>query len=136
VSFLLDTNVVSEVRKTRPHAGVAAWYETVDGSDLYLSVLVLGEIQQGVTRLRRRDRRQATTYETWLERLQAGFADRILPVSREVALEWGRLSAVDPPPVVDGLMAATARVHGLTFVTRNVVDVARTGAALLNPFDD
>lgn len=63
-------------------------------------------------------------------------ADRILPVTREVALEWGRLSAVDPPPVVDGLMAATARVHGLTFVTRNVADVARTGAALLNPFDD
>ena len=97
MSFLLDTNVVSEIRKPRPRPGVASWFETVDGPDLFLSVLVVGEIQQGITRLRRRDRRQAATYETWLNDLQTGFADRILPVSRVVALEWGRLSAVDPP---------------------------------------
>jgi predicted nucleic acid-binding protein len=136
VSFLLDTNVISEVRKSRPHPGVARWYETVAGTDLYLSVLVVGEIQQGITRLRRRDRRQAATYETWLERLQASFADRLLPVTQEVALEWGRLNAGGPVPVVDGLLAATASVHRLTLVTRNVDDVARTGVALLNPFED
>jgi hypothetical protein len=136
VSFLLDTNIVSEVRKSRPHPGVARWYEAVEGTDLFLSVLVLGEIQQGIHRLRRRDRRQAATYETWLERLRSTFARRILPVTHEIALEWGRLNAGDPLPVVDGLLAATASVHGLTLVTRNVDDVLRTGVAFLNPFQD
>jgi predicted nucleic acid-binding protein len=136
VSFLLDTNVVSEIRKPRPNPGVASWYEGVTGPELFLSVLVVGEIQQGVTRLGRRDRRQAAAYETWLGRLQRTFGDRVLPISQDVALEWGRLNAGDPLPVVDGLLAATARVHDLTLVTRNVADVARTGVALLDPFED
>ena len=136
MSYLLDTNVVSEIRKPRPHARVASWYETVEGRELFLSVLVVGEIQQGVVRLRRRDRRQAATYETWLHGLKSSFADRILPVTRDVALEWGRLNVGDPLPVVDGLLAATANVHRLTLVTRNVGDMARTGVALLNPFED
>lgn len=136
MSFLLDTNVISEIRKSRPHPGLARWYETVKGTELFLSVLVLGEIQQGISRLRRRDRRQAAVYETWLERLHSRFADRILPVTRDVALEWGRLNAGHPLPVVDGLLAATAAVHGLTLVTRNVEDVAQSGVALLNPFED
>ena len=98
--------------------------------------LVVGEIQQGVTRLRRKDPRQAAAYEAWLGKLRHEFAGRVLPVSQEVALEWGRLSAANPPPVIDGLMAATARVHGLTVVTRNVADFEPTGVALLNPFEN
>ena len=135
MSFLLDTNILAELRKPRPHAGVTAWYGSVTGEDLFLSVLVVGEIQQGIVRLQRRDPRQALAYETWLARLRRDFADRILAVTQDVALEWGRLNAGDPPPVVDGLMAATARVHGLTLVTRNVGDFVRTGVAVVNPFE-
>jgi hypothetical protein len=135
VSFLLDTNVLAELRKPRPHPAVAAWYDGVADEELFLSVLAVGEIQQGVARLRRKDPRRAAGYEAWLGKLRREFADRVLPVSQEVALEWGRLSAGDPLPVVDGLMAATARVHRLTVVTRNVADFEPTGVALLNPFE-
>jgi hypothetical protein len=134
VSFLLDTNVVAELRKPRPKASVAAWFESVDGAQLYLSVLVVGEIEQGVTRLRRRDPRQAAVFDAWLGTLRREFADRLLPVDEAVALAWGALSAGDPLPVVDGLLAATAQVHGLTIVTRNVADFERTGVPVLDPF--
>jgi toxin FitB len=134
VSFLLDTNVLAELRKRKPQAAVAEWFESVDGSELYLSVLVLGEIQQGVARLRGRDPRQAAVFDAWLGRLRREFGDRLLPVTEAVALEWGVLNAGDPLPVVDGLLAATARVHGSTMVTRNVADFAGTGVALLDPF--
>ena len=136
MSYLLDTNVLAEIRKPRPQPAVAAWYEEAAADELFLSVLVVGEIQQGVARLRRKDPRQAAAYETWLGKLQREFADRVLPVTQEVALEWGRLSAGNPPPVVDGLIAATALVHGLTVVTRNVADFEPTGVPLLNPFAD
>ena len=135
MSFLLDTNILAELRKPRPHAGVTAWYAGVTGEDMFLSVLVVGEVQQGIVRLQRRDPRQALAYEKWLGRLRREFADRILAVTQDVALEWGRLNAGDPLPVVDGLMAATARVHGLTLVTRNVADFVRTGVAVVNPFE-
>lgn len=135
MSFLLDTNVLAELRKPRPRASVAAWYEGVGDEELFLSVLVVGEIQQGVTRLRRKDPRQAAVYEAWLARLRREFADRVLPVSQDVAVAWGRLAAGDPLPVVDGLLAATALVHGLTMVTRNVADFEPAGVALLDPFE-
>ncbi|HEX5415945.1 MAG TPA: type II toxin-antitoxin system VapC family toxin, partial [Chloroflexota bacterium] len=106
------------------------------GVDLYLSVLVVGEIRQGIERLRRRDPAQAGVFDAWLSQLQREYADHILPVSAGVAEEWGRLNVPDRLPVVDGLLAATAKVHGLTLVTRNIADVARTGVPLLNPFDD
>jgi predicted nucleic acid-binding protein len=134
VSYLLDTNVLAEIRKKAPDPAVSAWYADVDDEDLFLSVLVMGEIRQGVTRLRRKDPRQAAVIEAWLNRLQHEFVDRVLPVSQDVALEWGRLSAGDPLPVVDGLIAATALVHGLTVVTRNVDDFEPTGVPVLNPF--
>jgi predicted nucleic acid-binding protein len=134
VSYLLDTNVISEARKVNGNAVVRDWLATVRGDELYLSVLVLGEIRQGVERLRRRDPRQAEGYESWLATLRRDYSDRILPVSAGVAEEWGRLDVPDPLPTVDGLLAATARERNLTLVTRNTADFARTGVRLLNPF--
>jgi predicted nucleic acid-binding protein len=135
VSFLLDTNVMSEVRKPDGDPNVRTWFASVSAEDLYLSVLVVGEIRQGVERLRRRDAPRADTYEAWLDRLQRDYADRIVPITEEIAQEWGRLNVPDALPVIDGLMAATAKVRGMTFVTRNTADIARTGVRLLNPFD-
>jgi toxin FitB len=135
MSFLLDTNVISEARKPNGHPNVRAWLASVRGLDLYLSVLVVGEIRQGIERLRRRDPTQASVYEAWLARLRQDYADRILPVTADVAEEWGRMNVPDPVPTVDGLMAATAKVKGLIFVTRTTADLARTGVRLLNPFD-
>ena len=133
MSFLLDTNIVSEVRKPAGNANVKAWMASINGSELYLSVLVIGEIRQGIERLRRRDPAQAGVYERWLTTLRRDYADRILPITAAIAEEWGRLNVPNPVPAVDGLMAATAKVMGLTLVTRNTVDVA-SGVSLLNPF--
>jgi len=135
VSFLLDTNVLSEARKPGGDPNVRAWIASVSGSELYLSVLVVGEIRQGIERLRRRDPAQAAVYETWLARLRRDYADRIIPITGDIAEEWGRLNVPDPIPTIDGLMAATARVLDLTFVTRNTADVAQTGVRVLNPFE-
>lgn len=135
MSYLLDTNVVSEARKPRGDANVKAWMASVAGAELYLSVLVVGEIRQGIERLRRRDAEQASVYDTWLAELWRQFPGRILPVSGEVAERWGRMNVPDPLPAVDGLLAATAAVHGLTLVTRNTRHVERTGVRLLNPFE-
>ncbi len=134
MSFLLDTNVVSEIRKKTPDPGVSAWFAAVPATDLFLSALVVGEIRQGIDRLARRDPAQADVFERWLGQLVDVYGDRIIPVTADVAEAWGRLNVPDPLPVVDGLLAATALVHGLTLVTRNVDDVTSTGARLLNPF--
>ncbi len=134
MSFLLDTNVVSELRKRTPDAGVAAWFDSVDSRQLYLSVLTVGEIRQGICRLQRRDRAQAAVFDQWLAGLLRGYSDRVVPITAEVAEEWGRLNVPHPVPVVDGLLAATAKVHDWTLVTRNISDVATTGARLHNPF--
>lgn len=97
-------------------------------------MLAVGEIRRGVERIRRRDARSARVLEAWLRRLVAEHSDRILPIDDAVAEEWGRLNVPDPIPVIDGLMAATARMHGLTLTTRNLKDIKRTGAACVNPF--
>ena len=134
MSFLLDTNVVSEIRKKTPDPGVATWFASVPADQLFLSVLVVGEIRQGIERRARRDQAQAEIFERWLARLVDVYHDRIVPITAEVAEVWGRLNVPDPVPVVDGLMAATALVHGWTLVTRNADDVASTGVHLLDPF--
>ncbi len=135
MSYLLDTNVVSELRKgPRCNRGVAEWVDGVEDGHLYLSVLNVGEIHTGIERIRRRDPGAAAALEAWLAALLASYGDRILPVDRRVAEEWGRLAARRSLSVVDGLLAATALAHGLTLVTRNVRDVAGTGAAVLDPF--
>jgi toxin FitB len=135
VSFLLDTNVVTELRKgPRIHPGVATWIASVDDAALHLSVLVAGELRSGVERLRPRDPASAERLDRWLQPLLETHADRILPVSLAVADLWGRLNSRAPLPVVDGLLAATALVHDLVLVTRNVRDLERTGVKLLDPF--
>jgi toxin FitB len=134
VSYLLDTNVVSEIRRAKPNTGVADWYASVPASDLYLSVLVVGEIRQGVERLAARAPARAKVIEAWLDQLVDVYGDRIAPVTVEVAQVWGCLNATEPLPVVDGLLAATALANGWTLVTRNTRDVAPSGVRVLNPF--
>jgi toxin FitB len=135
VTYLLDTNVLSEARRPHGNAQVRAWLASVPGDHLHLSVLTVGEIRLGIERLRRRDPAQAAVFETWLSALHRNYAERLLPVSAEIAEEWGRLNVPNPVPTVDGLLAATARVHGFTLVTRNSADVVRTGVRLLDPFE-
>jgi len=135
LSFLLDTKVVSEARKgSRANAGAMRWLSSVATEDLYVSVLVIGEIRQGIEGLRGRDPTQAGHLETWLSGLRHRYADRILPIDLETAEEWGRMNVPNPISSRDGLMAATAKVRGMTFVTRNTADVERTGVRVLNPF--
>jgi toxin FitB len=135
VKYLLDTNVVSEARKPRGDERVKRWISSVPVEDLYLSVLTLGEVRRGIGLLERRDPAQAEVYEAWLTTVLRDYADRIIPVDAGAAEEWGSMNVPGPVPVVDCLMAATARFRNMTFVTRNTSDVARTGARLLNPFD-
>ena len=136
MSFVLDTNIVSEPRKrSRADAGVMRWFDSVETDDLHMSVLVFGKIRQGIEGLRKRDPSQAGHLESWLAGLRRDYADRILPIDLEAAEEWGRTNVPDPISTRDGLMAATAKVRNMTFVTRNTSDVTRTGARLLNPLD-
>jgi predicted nucleic acid-binding protein len=135
VSYLIDTNVISELRKgDRCDPAVAAWWAKVDENELWTSALVLGEIRRGIELARRRDPRKAKALEVWLAAVTSGFGDRILHVDAQVADEWGRMNAIRPLPVIDALIAATARANSLTFVTRNVSDVQGVGVDLLNPF--
>ena len=137
MTFLIDTNIISEVRKgDRADPAMAAWWKDVAEDDLWLSSLVLGEIRKGVELMRRRDTRRAEALEAWLADVRSSFSDRVLPVDNAVAEQWGRMNAIRPIPVIDALLAATAKVHGLILVTRNVADVAGLDVALLNPFDD
>jgi predicted nucleic acid-binding protein len=136
VSYLLDTNILSELRKTQPDPHVATWFTAASAEDLYLSPLIIGEIRQGISRLEhRRDIAQAQRLEAWLNQLKRDYRTKILPLSLAVSEQWGRLNVPDPVPVVDGLLAATALVYDLTLVTRNTHHVARTGVKLLNPFE-
>jgi toxin FitB len=135
VKYLVDTNVISEVRKgQRCDKSVAAWWTRVAPEEIFLSVLTIGEIRKGVENIRRRDARSASTLETWLLTIISHYRDQILALELDIVEEWGWMSVPDPLPVVDGLIAATAKVRGLTLVTRNTADVARTGVNVFNPW--
>ena len=137
MTYLLDTNVVSEIRKgDNCDPSVAAWWAKVSENELYLSTLVIGEIRKGVELVRARDPGKADALEHWLENVVSRFADRILPINTDVADEWGRMSAIRPVPVIDALLAAAAKANGLTLVTRNVTDVAGLGIDTLDPFKE
>jgi toxin FitB len=134
VSWLVDTNVLSELRKgERGNPGIHAWFVESRDEDLFTSVLVLGEVRRGIESIRRRDAPSALAIEQWLTRITADFGDRVLPIDARVADRWGMLNVPDPVPTIDGLLAATALVHDLVLVTRNTRDVAATGVALLDP---
>ena len=138
MKYLLDTNVVSELRKGPACAPrVASWATSVASADLSMSVLALGEIRHGIEVLRRRgDSKQAEIFATWLDRLKSEFADRFLVVSGTIAERWGELRGMNPLPPIDGLMAATALEHDLTFVTHDTVPLVSIGVRLLNPWGD
>ena len=135
MNYVLDTNIISEVRKgLRCNCKVADWYASVDDAEIYLSVLVLGEIRKGLERARSSKPAQVQALENWLAALGTSFAERILPIDQAIADEWGRMSAKRPVSTIDALLAATAKVNDMTLVTRNTVDVADLGAKVLNPF--
>ncbi len=135
MGYLIDTNILSELQKgNRCHAGVQGWYAATDNDELFLSVLVIGEMRLGIERLRRRDAIQSVHLEQKLLAVEALMVGRILPITQAIPERWGHLNASDPLPIIDGLLAATALDQDLILVTRNVRDVERSGVRLLNPF--
>jgi hypothetical protein len=133
--FLLDTNVISELRKRERCASkVSALAKCVPPNQDFLSVLVVGELRRGAILKRRSDPAAADALEKWIVRLVQLYSDRILPITLEIAYEWGRLSALRPIRPEDGLLAATAMVHRLSFATRNTKNVEGLGIALVNPW--
>jgi predicted nucleic acid-binding protein len=136
--FILDTNVVSELRKIRlgrADKNVSKWADSVAATDLYLSVITIQELEIGVLLAERRDPTQGAVFRTWLNNhVLPTFADRILPIDMAVAQRSARLHVPDPHPIRDGLIAATALVHGMAVVTRNVADFELSGVKILNPW--
>ena len=136
--FVLDTNVVSELRKVRlgrADANVAAWADSVNAADLYVSAITLQELEIGVLLAEHRDPKQGAVFRTWLNgHVLPAFEGRILPVDTTVALRSAKQHVPNPRPFRDGLIAATALVHGMTVVTRNLADFEGTGVAMLNPW--
>ena len=135
MKFLLDTNVISEIRKRdRADANVARWVARTTVEEIGTSVLVLAEIRRGIELKRLSDAEQGEALDRWFAQMRIRLGDRVLPIDEPVAEAWALLSIPDPLPLIDGLLAATAKVHGLTLVTRNIADIRRTGVSLLDPF--
>ena len=132
--YLLDTNVISETRKSHGDSGVIAFLSATDAAGLFLSVLTLGELRKGVAAKRRTDPVAADQLGAWVDGIEMTFTDRVLPVDAATARRWGELSAGRNLPVIDTLIAATAIGHGLTLVTRNTSDVEATGVPLVDPW--
>ena len=136
MSFLLDTVVLSELRRAKPSRKVVQWIKAQKAESLFISVVSIGEIERGIERARKSDAEFAAELEHWLETLLNLYADRLLPVSANAARLWGRLSAKLGHDGADLLIAATALSHGATVVTRNVKHFAPTGVQIINPFED
>jgi len=132
--YLLDTNVVSELRKLRPHGGVTAWMKKQDERQIFVSAVTLGELQAGVELTRRQNSQKAAEIEAWIDQLAA--AAQVLPLDTACAREWGRIMDGIPAHLLeDGMISATARVHGLVVATRNERDFRHFDVRLVNPFD-
>jgi len=131
--YLVDTNVVSEARRGTPSA--VSWLRSVNPLSVHLSALTLGEIMRGIALKQKSNPKAAGHLAEWLRKLRHDHADRILPVTDQIAVEWGRIAALRPRGDIDGLIAATAIVHDLIVVTRNVADFDDTGASVINPWD-
>lgn len=138
VSYLLDTNLLSETRKPKVDRGVIAFLQAIDSSSIFISVLTIGELRKGIVnkRLRDQDPNAASNLAAWVEGLEVSFVDRILGIDAATARLWGDWSGQRPRPVVDTLLAATAVVHDLTLVTRNLRDVSGIPVKLLNPWQE
>ena len=134
MAYLIDTCVISELRKASCNAGVAEWMAEIQPEEVYFSVLTLGEIRRGIELHRVKDAKAAGALERWLVGLEAHYAERILPITVAIADRWGRLSLSQPLPTTDGLIAATGIEHKLVIVTRNTADFKRSGVSTLNPF--
>lgn len=131
--YLVDTNVVSEARRGSPQA--LAWLRAVDPASVHLSTLTLGEIMRGIAVKQKSDPKAASHLTEWLRKIRHDHADRILGITAQISVEWGRIAAIRPRGDVDGLIAATAIVHDLILVTRNEWDFADTGASVINPWN-
>lgn len=136
VKFLLDTNVLSEIRKgDRCDHHVKNWFAGIDDNSIYLSILVTGEIRKGIELKRIKDPVQALRLEQWLVKIETHYLGKIFSLDAETCDIWGKLNGIRPLPVIDSLLAATALQHDLTLVTRNVKDMKNTSVKLLNPFE-
>jgi predicted nucleic acid-binding protein len=131
--YLVDTNIISEARRKTPEA--VNWLRSVDPTQVYLSVITLGEIMRGIALKQKSDPQAAGHLAEWLGILRAEHRNQILPITDQVAVEWGRLAALRPRGDAEGLIAATARIHDLILVTRNVSDFDDTGILIRNPWD-
>ena len=139
MTFLVDTNVISELQKPAPDATVASWYDSVDDEDLYLSVATVGEIAQGIEAVRRKSPERAGAYDAWLSRLRHGYRRRLIDVDADIGELWGRLNGQalaqgEKPQVMDNLIAASAISRGLVLATRNTKDFRRAKLTLFNPW--
>jgi predicted nucleic acid-binding protein len=135
VRFLVDTNIISEIRKReRADPNVVRWVNQTPAEDIGTSVLVLAEIRRGIELKRRSDPLQAKSLDRWFSQMRTRLADRVIPIDETIAETWALLGIPNPLPLIDSLLVATAKVHGLTLVTRNIADIESTGIAMLDPF--
>ena len=135
MKFLLDTNIISEIRKRdRAHPNVVRWVARTSAEEIGTSVLVLAEIRHGIELKRRSDSEQAKSLDRWFSQMRTRLGDRVLPIDEPVAEAWALLRIPNTLPLIDGLLAATAKVHGLTLVIRNIADFSMAGVLLLDPF--
>ncbi|MEN8219452.1 MAG: type II toxin-antitoxin system VapC family toxin [Pseudomonadota bacterium] len=136
MKYLLDTNIISELRKAkRCDSNVRDWFQKVNQAQLFTSVLVIGEIRRGIENIRRRDAQSAYHLERWLENVQNNFQEHIIPIDERIAETWGYLNVIRPLPVIDGLLAATAKTYDFILVTRNTKDIQDIDVQWINPFE-
>lgn len=133
--FLLDTMVLSEMRRQSPNSAVVSWYDAVDSDDLFISAMTIGEIQKGICLLEKKTKKEALSLKNWLSAIISGYANHILPVTWEIAKEWGNISCALGNSNADNLIAATAKIHNLTVVTRNIKHFQLTCVPCVNPWE-